>query len=365
MNRRRFIQSILTGGVSISATGCLEDNPRDTEENTRVNSGTETFSTPDNPLSGNTAPNPEIDGVYERRYTQTVDGHRTDLKMTLSKSLYEYYDARYRLDNENIYQGNANPYGQYVADRYQSKVVRGVAEYFTSYGQENNLSRREIIDQVIGFVQQLEYTEDQVNNGFNNYPQYPFETLVLQEGDCEDTSILTAALLKELGYDAILLLMPNDAHMAVGVKGDNLPGTYYEYRGSRFYYLEATAPRRVGEVPSIVEDGRAQFLEIRSVPVLVFRWQGITQGDTITINVDTRNVGNGSTRSAQIQTELFSRSSGRINSATSRRQNLRPNQTKSMELQMNLSNAQQVSMRVSILIDGNIHDIDETGWNRI
>ncbi|MDZ7687108.1 MAG: hypothetical protein U5J64_00020 [Halobacteriales archaeon] len=321
MNRRQFVRATLAGGVGVSATGCIDElnSGGDTKRNRREDSnlgGAETFATPEEYLSGNTAPNPEIEGVYERQYTQEIDGHRTTFRMTLPRALYEYYDARHRLDIENIHQGNANPYGQYVADQYQSNIVQEVAEYFVSYGRENNLSRRGIIDQVIGFVQQLEYTSDRVNNGFDNYPQYPFETLVLRSGDCEDSSILTASLLKHLGYDVILLLMPNDAHMAVGVKGETLPGTYYEHRGNRFYYLEATAPSRVGEVPSIVEDGRARFLEIRSVPVLVFRWAAVPQENSMTVRADIRNVGDGPTDTAQIQAELFSRS-GRVDYATS------------------------------------------------
>lgn len=367
MNRRQFVRATLAGGVGVSATGCLDNSGGGIERNSRGDSnfgGAKTFSTPDEYFSGNTAPNSEMEGVYERQYTQETDGHRTTLRMTLPKALYEYYDARHRLDNNNIYQGNANPYGQYVADQYQSNIVREVAEYFVSYGRENNLSRREIIDQVIGFVQQLEYTTDRVNNGFENYPQYPYETLVLRSGDCEDSSILTAALLKQLGYDVILLLMPNDEHMAVGVKGENLPGTYYGHRGNRFYYLEATAPYRVGEVPSGVKDGRARFLEVRNVPVLVFRWVAVPQENSMDVRADIRNVGDGSTDTAQIQAELFTQS-GRVDYATSRRQNLRPNQTASTELQLTTADAQEVKMRVSVLTEGDLHDMDESRWQRI
>jgi len=47
--------------------------------------------------------------------------------------------------------------------------------------------------------------------------KYPVETPV-ERGDCEDKSILLAAILRALGYRTALLVFPDDpGHMAVGV----------------------------------------------------------------------------------------------------------------------------------------------------
>jgi hypothetical protein len=56
------------------------------------------------------------------------------------------------------------------------------------------------------------------------YPKYPLETLVEKKGDCEDQSILAAALLAAMGYEVALLILP--IHVALGVAGfDSRPGS--------------------------------------------------------------------------------------------------------------------------------------------
>ena len=61
----------------------------------------------------------------------------------------------------------------------------------------------------------------------SEYPRYPIETLVDNEGDCEDTAILTASLLNLMGYDAVLLDVPE--HMAVGISGGNVSFSGFHY----------------------------------------------------------------------------------------------------------------------------------------
>jgi hypothetical protein len=89
---------------------------------------------------------------------------------------------------------------------------------------------------VQSFVQSLQNTPGRDDN-----PKYPVETLLDRGGDSEDTSLLAAALLNDLGYDAVLLRFPG--HVAVGVKGTgDLYGRYYNYKGVSYYYLETAIP---------------------------------------------------------------------------------------------------------------------------
>lgn len=347
-------------------TGCL-DEVSELSEDTNIG-GTETFSTPNEPISGITSPNPNNQERYERTYQQEVNGHRTGFTLTIPEALYNYYDERLRLDPTDAKSGNENAYGVYVADQFQRQYVRRVAEYFVSYGQENDLSRRQILNQVIGFVQQLEYTADSVNNGYDSYPQYPLETLVLRRGDCEDTSILTVALLKELGQGAILLGMPEDGHMAVGVKGENLPGTYYEYGGDRYYFLEATAPgNEVGEVPPLVNDGHAIFQEINSIPVIVFRWIAVPQSDgSVEVQAEMKNVGDGRTSDARMVAQLETGAEGSVDSGSSRRKSIRPSETETANVTVHGGeDAQRIKVQVRIEVGGHRHDKDESGWHEV
>lgn len=91
------------------------------------------------------------------------------------------------------------------------------------------------------------YTPDNVTTGYDDWPKYPIETLI-EGGDCEDTSILMAALLDQMGYDVIILKCPG--HVAVGVWCEGCYGTYFRFRGRRYFYLETTAPGwGVGQIP--------------------------------------------------------------------------------------------------------------------
>ena len=98
---------------------------------------------------------------------------------------------------------------------------------------------------VLAFVQQvITYRSEE-----GEYPRYPVETLWEGGGDCEDYSILGAAILLSMGYQVALLLLPR--HAALGVAGaDGLPGVYAEHEGVRYFYCEMTGESwRFGELP--------------------------------------------------------------------------------------------------------------------
>ncbi|MBI5065793.1 hypothetical protein HZA97_06150 [Candidatus Woesearchaeota archaeon] len=94
----------------------------------------------------------------------------------------------------------------------------------------------------------------------SDYVRYPLETLVERNGDCEDFSILAAALMKSAGVDVALIYIPKEnnenAHMALGICG-NYSGTYYEFNEKKYYFAEAAGTEwlngpskwRIGEMP--------------------------------------------------------------------------------------------------------------------
>ena len=114
---------------------------------------------------------------------------------------------------------------------------------------------------VIAFVQGLPYFKDDVSTKYDEYPRYPIETLVDNGGDCEDTAILTAAFLREMGY-GVVLVNPT-GHMAVGVKCSSCTGTYYTYNGDKYYYLETTGTGfKVGEISSKWKDAQVKIIPL-------------------------------------------------------------------------------------------------------
>lgn len=157
-------------------------------------------------------------------------------------SLYVEYWERPRpsLWNDWIYMAK-DPDDDYYIDQMVQEINEAAIE--------KRFSEIEKVNFVIAFVQSLPYTEDDVTTPWNEYPRYPIESLFDRGGDCEDTSILAAALLDRLGYDVALLVLFNEDHAAVGISIDTY-GVYYEHGGEKYFYLETTGDGwKIGQMP--------------------------------------------------------------------------------------------------------------------
>ena len=112
---------------------------------------------------------------------------------------------------------------------------------------------------VLAFVQSLPYTED-VTTGYNEFYKYAIETLFDGGGDCEDTSILFAAILNGLGFEVALIIPPG--HLAVGVKGD-FRGAVVSYKNNNYYYCETTGTGwKLGQVPDDYKGKKVEIMPI-------------------------------------------------------------------------------------------------------
>ena len=118
--------------------------------------------------------------------------------------------------------------------------------------KDRNWSTLEQASNVLCFTQTcVDYGLDEDTAPGKEWPRYPIETLIDESGDCEDDVILTAAVLKRLGFEVALLYYPG--HCALGIAGaDGLPGEFVMDPRSKlkFFYGEATAEGwHLGEVP--------------------------------------------------------------------------------------------------------------------
>lgn len=179
-------------------------------------------------------------------------GQEWSIAYPIPIDVYRYYQGRSR--------GSERDYAQYAVSDYDRKILRDIGLWFLRSGEEHRFSRSDTILNLLSFVQAFPYAQDNVSTGYDEYPKYPVETLAEQDGDCEDTSILTTALLNEMGVPTVLLSFPG--HMAVGVTWDEpLPLPAIRYQGVSYYYVDTTVPgSSPGEIPPV----------LREQPVTVF-----------------------------------------------------------------------------------------------
>ena len=147
-------------------------------------------------------------------------------------------------------------------DDNNHKLVKQLADEIKSLCDQCGYGESETIRETANFVQSIEYVDDMTSTGYTDFPKYPLETLYDQRGDCEDSSILLGALLKELGYGCIFIELPE--HVAIGVKAtDDAPGTYYDYNGSHYLYIETTnSGWDIGTLPDDFNEEKAKIYDV-------------------------------------------------------------------------------------------------------
>ncbi len=109
----------------------------------------------------------------------------------------------------------------------------------------------------------------------DEWPRYPLETLVEGIGDCEDTAILFASIVRPVAQSVHLLFFP--AHVAAGVPVDwefvnsaPYPVGYYQYAGQVYVIVETTGDPptmwQIGELPAGLEaewqSGQVWFYDV-------------------------------------------------------------------------------------------------------
>ena len=177
----------------------------------------------------------QAQNLIERKFEWQYDGQPYELTMGIDKKVYDHFASLPRVIED---------YSYYAASCETIPFVPHLVNGLVKLATEANLNRWQLVEMSIAFVQSLPYTND---NGYD-HPRFPAETLADGTGDCEDTSILLAAILEEMGIDVALLSPPK--HMGIGIACNGCSGTYYTSHGSKFFYVETTAKGwEVGKVP--------------------------------------------------------------------------------------------------------------------
>lgn len=155
----------------------------------------------------------------------------------------------------------------YTEDKDNKEIISALALTLKDIASKNGISEDKKLAQfVISFCQYVPYKKDsppfQFLIEFDEYPKYPIETLLENAGDCEDKAMLSAVLLRELGYETALVLFPG--HMAIGVgltETISPDDNYYLFDNIKYLYTEiSNNDWPIGVIPN----------ELKNKPHLLF-----------------------------------------------------------------------------------------------
>lgn len=382
LNRRLFLKSsgVIATGTAIAgctdesnSTSSSEENPQEDAETSEPDEDTdEPEQEVDN--SGSTEDQPELDHLHgitgqtypsdtetstSRRFEWSALGGEWWYELDILDSVIEYYENRY---------GQSRNYDMYVSDPYGDEYISNIAEEFERLGKKHELSRREIVNLAVSFVQSMKYTEDDVTSPFDQYTYFPVECLTERGGDCEDSVVLLAAILREFGYGCILLYMPDvepEAHMALGVKGDSsVTGTYYTLNNTRYYYVETTGKTRgVGDMPDMDGSTNAEFIQIANHPTLVYEYETIVNNSgSINLNTTVWNYGINTPQQTSFLAEFEDRSGEYYSVVEADLGSVQNEGQEYNQLQMNPPDNLELRLNTGVTMNGKLHDINRSEW---
>lgn len=130
----------------------------------------------------------------------------------------------------------------WIDEQQNDAYIQQLSTALLAQGEKDQFDKFQDAGLALSLVQSIPYVP-------NQFPRLAAQTLV-DNGDCDDRSILLAGLLKGMGIDSVLQLYTPQTlglsfgHMNVGV-AVNIPDGYSydnssEYAGSRYYVAETT-----------------------------------------------------------------------------------------------------------------------------
>ena len=177
---------------------------------------------------------------FHRVFSWTTKKDTWSCEIIVPKTLYETYVKIPR---------QANAYSLYAFSEKDRPVIKTLLDTLNRTARQRGYSAMDLVTNVVNFVQSFPYWTDMSTKGLDDYPRYPIETLVEGGGDCEDTAVLMAVLLHEMGYDVCIVYIPG--HLALAISHPEITeGTWYDFNGKHYYYLESTAKGcKIGWMP--------------------------------------------------------------------------------------------------------------------
>ena len=195
------------------------------------------------PFEAAIAQSPDQSQNYTREFSWDYGGNHWIWNLSIPVALYNAYKAV--PDSVRTQNG---PAGYDMMVTTKDSYMQTLTEKLNETANQLGYGPVDKVNFVLAFVQSISYSSDLNSTGYEEYPRFPIEVLVDQTGDCDCKADLFATLTLSLGYGAVFINPPD--HLAVGVLGDNLQGTYWTYQNQTYYYAETTGVGfKLGDLP--------------------------------------------------------------------------------------------------------------------
>ena len=211
-----------------------------------------------------------------RTYKWTYEGESYSYSLTVERAYYN------KMMDSDINRSGTVSEGRYVIDGKTTFAVKDyvvVDKYITQVSNDLTVMYKEKLgsdptnDEYVNFVAAfvqicISYDDEEADSG-GEYWRYPLETLFDGTGDCEDTSILLAALIDAKGLQGGVILAPGHAMCAivsteVGDYGKSYhsPIDYGDPSGVDFYPIETTYEDRYEPIGKIGDAYTTVYLHL-------------------------------------------------------------------------------------------------------
>lgn len=211
--------------------------------------------------------------LINKTFSWSFDNKEYKIYLDIPKEKYNYY-LNYKTNR--IPQNDNNDPNAKMASFVTSndETIKTLSKKLYNIAKSQNFDETKTANLILHFVQKnIKYALDNNTKSQKEYWRFPIETLVEQKGDCEDTSILYATIIKNLDYDTALLFYAwgenNEriGHLAVGLHLIDEQGDYIlDESNIKYYYCETTAENfNIGELPdepSQIKEGPVDIIHL-------------------------------------------------------------------------------------------------------
>jgi len=188
----------------------------------------------------------------------SFNGVDETIALSVNREIYSQAQGSYKtlVWNDPLASGSEPPgllYHVFIHDPAQKPIIESLsAELHRIMDHHTDSSYLELIAAFLHTFTQEDHTE----------LQYPIESLVDKAADCDDRTILAAAILLEDGYDVAILSFPNHAVLGVRLYEWDIP--LREYRKSGYSAIDLTSYGDLGTIASMYDMAPLSVIPVQS-----------------------------------------------------------------------------------------------------